>query len=166
SIVVQITPRTETSVGEPITSPSIVVKNGLHRVSDVKFLSSVYPDNKDIVLTWIFKDFEIQQIGDIDETAQFDQTNVKWYSRNPGEIDFTLVYSYNDIDNSLQEVFFVEEYRGNIATVINPNSTNSIISKNILFKGKEFYAVITPYDTIDKGPEIISSTITITSSIN
>ena len=50
-----------------------------------------------------FSDFEIDGIGDIDTTSQFEQTEIKWYRRNSSFREFELVYSYNDHDNNLNE---------------------------------------------------------------
>lgn len=166
SISVQVIPQTDSSIGATVTAPTVVVQNGLPRVSDLEFVSSAHPDNQDIVAIWIFKDFEIQQIQDIDETGQFDQTGVKWYRKNPGESDFTLVYSYNDIDDNLREIFFEEVYRDNISTRLAIDGTSSTVSKNILIENQQWYVSVTPNDTIDTGAPIQSEIVTITASTN
>ena len=163
SVFVQITPKTGDISGEAVTSPVVVVQNALPQVYNVDYVSTSYSENRDVVLAWDFFDFEIDAIGDIDETSQFDQTGVKWYRKNPGTgNEFELAYSYNDQDASLQEVFNVEAYRGNITT--NLGTHTSTISSGIIFVGQEWYAIVTPHDSIDAGEAVTSATITITSA--
>ncbi len=165
TIFAQIVPKTANKTGEPVTTPVVVVQNALPRIYNVSYVNTVFSENRDVVLTWDFFDFEINAIGDIDETGQFDQTEIKWYRKNSGSNqEFELVYIYNDHDSNLQEVFNVEDYRGNITT--NLGTHTSTISNYIIYTGQQWYAEIIPHDSIDYGPIVISKTITITSYIN
>lgn len=162
SISVQVIPKTGGVSGDAVTSSVKVVQNALPVVYDLYYATTSHQEDRDVVLAWSFFDFEIDAIGDIDETGQFDQSNVKWYVKLPGESNFELVYSYNDQEANLQEVFNVEVYRGSITTNIRNHTTT--ISNNILYVGQEWYAVVTPHDSIDAGTAVTSTTITIASA--
>ena len=164
SIFIEIIPKTGGTTGELVTTDPIIVQNSLPQVFDLEFLTNVFTPSNDIILQWIWFDFETISLSDVDETFQSDQSMVKLFRKNPGDFDFTNVYSFNDIDNSLQEIFHVEEYRGFIST--NIDRTNITVSKDILFVGQQFYFVVTPYDSIDQGESKSSSVITVTSGTN
>jgi hypothetical protein len=164
SIYVQVIPKTSSTDGALVTSPAIIVQNAIPTVFDLTYLTNVFVPTNDIILDYEFFDFEVIALGDVDETLQEDQTMVRWYRKNPGDNNFTLVYGFNDVDNGLQETFYVEEYRGFITT--NIAETNTTVSKDILFENQKFYCVITPFDTIDYGTPVSSETVTITSSTN
>ena len=164
SISVQITPKTGGATGDLVISPAIIVQNSLPQVFDLEFLTNVFVPTNDIILSWQFFDFEIISISDLDETFQFDQSEIKLFRKNPGDFDFTEVYSFNDQNNNMLEVFHVEEYRGFITT--NIANTNITVGKDILFVGQQYYFVITPFDSIDQGESKSSSVITITSATN
>jgi len=164
SIFVSIIPRTVNSTGEIVISPSVVVQNALPKIYDVEYVTTGFGEDNDIVLTYQWFDFEVNAIGDIDETSQEQQDMIQWYRKNPGDSNFTLVYSFNDQDSGLQEVFYVEEYRGFISSNIGFNT--STVGKDIIFAGQQWYCILTPFDTIDNGYPVASETITITSSTN
>jgi hypothetical protein len=164
NIFVQVTPQTGNRAGETITSPVVVVQNDLPRIYGEKYIDDVHPANNDILISWVFDDFEMYHIGDMDTTGQFDQTGIKWYRKNLLDNEFTLVYSYNDQDSSLEEVFYVEEYRGNIST--NLGSHISSVNDDVIYDGQQWYAVIIPHDSLDPGLSVTLPTITITPSGN
>ena len=151
-------------MGKTIVTPTIIVQNALPRVFDAEYIGSVHKDNQDIIVHFEFHDFEIDSIGDVDETSQQNLTGIQWFRKNPLDSDFTLVYSFNDIESGLSEVFFEEEYRGNITSSL--TSLTSTVSGNILFAGQQFRCEIVPYDTIDTGEKIVLSNIIITPSTN
>jgi len=164
TIFAQVVPQTGGSVGEPVTTPVITVKNALPRVFDVQYVTSNHDEHTDIIVTWSFFDFEIDAIGDLDESGQVDQTEVHWYRRNPGDTEFTLVYSYNDHNNNLQEIFYEEDYRGNITTNIGNHVT--IVNDDIIAADQEWFVTFIPHDKYDSGVPVSSEIITITSATN
>ncbi len=166
TIFVEVIPKTDNTTGEIVTSPVVVVQNAIPRVFDLSFVNSVFTPNNDVNLVWDYFDFEGISIRDIDSSGQFDQSEIQWYRQNAGDPTFTKVYSFNDLENNLQEVFFEEAYRGNITTNISFDSRSSIISSNILQEGQKWKAIIIPYDSIDPGEQVESEEITITSATN
>jgi len=72
TVSVQVIPKSGDQVGDVITSPTVVVENALPVLGNVGYAKSSHPENINLVLTWEFWDFEINQGADIDETAQFD----------------------------------------------------------------------------------------------
>lgn len=168
SIVVQIIPRADGISGDPVTSSieNNVVQNCYPKIFNSAYVNSVYDVNSDVVLTWDFYDFEIHGIGDVDSTNQSDQTGVKWYRKKSDDGDDVaaeLVYSYNDQDSNLPEIFHVKEYMGHITTSLGTHT--SIIDDDILVVGQRWYAEIIPHDTLDAGETTRMSLITITSSV-
>ena len=163
SIDVQIIPQTGASVGESVTSPPITVQNDIPSVFNLFYLTTVFVPSNPIILLWELFDWEILAGSDVDETFQEDQTMVKVYRQNQGDADFSLVYVFNDIDNSLLEKFFVKSYTGFITTTINIESRSLTISKDIIVEGQKWYISLTPYDTIDQGLPALSDVVTITS---
>jgi hypothetical protein len=167
-IFVEVIPKSGDQVGEAIRSPVVVVQNALPEVGNVAYVNSVYRENNNIILTWDFFDYEIMFLKDIDSTNQFDQTSVKWYRKKAGETVWPEdpVYIYNDIDNSLREVFNEEDYRGHFTTSL-PSSNgvggSSIIDNSIIHVGQQWYAEIIPHDSVDAGSIYTTPVITITS---
>ena len=123
----------------------------------------MYSQNKDLVISYDFWDFEIVALGDIDQSGQSEQTILKWYRKNYTEGEFELIYSANlDGSNNLQETFNDSFYNGKIVTdFVEHRSTILSIALNV---GQQYYAELTPFDGIDEGSVSITKTVTITSS--
>ena len=165
SIYVQVTPRTATTVGSSVTSETIAVQNSLPVINSLDFSSTRFQEKTDMFLNWVFFDFEVTLINDVDESFQKDQTMVRWYRKNSGS-ESELVYAYNDQDNDGKEIFYETSYTGYIKTGFTPGVSTSIVSGDILVVGQEWYAMVTPYDTIDNGIVVRSETKTITARTN
>ena len=169
-VEVHVVPKTPSSTGDLVQSPFVVVDNSIPSVGQFDFIENVFTTINDITLNWVFSDFEVQLLSDVDETFQEDKSMVKWYRKTGTGGSFDLVYTFNDFDNNFLETFHESSYQGKITTSL-PNansglSPNSIVDKSLLAEGQEWYAIITPFDTIDQGVPVSSSTVTITSAVN
>jgi len=166
SIFVQVIPKTGNVVGDIITSPVVVVQNALPTVSNVSYIRNVHDEHNDVILTWYFLDFEVNFIGDVDESGQFDQTEIRWYRKNPGETEWPAdpVYIFNDHDGNLLTTYNVEDYRGHITTSLGTHT--STIDNSIVLVGQQYRAEVLPHDSLDFGTTITTPIITITSATN
>ncbi len=163
SVQVSIIPQTSSTVGEITTSLISVVQNALSVISDVGFVGSSFSENNNLNLIFTFSDFEAVTIRDSDLTSQSNTSIIKWYRKNELDSEFTLVYSFND-PSGQQEIFHIEEYRGQISSTVSIESNSSIVSSNILVANQQWYCQVTGNDTIEDGNTVVSKTITITSS--
>ncbi len=163
SIYVEVVPKTGSTTGDLVTSSTIIVQNSIPKIFNLEFITNVFVTSNDILLDFEFWDFDVIALGDIDITLQENKSLLQWYRKNPLDNNFTLVYTFNDVD-TLQEIFHVEEYRGFITT--NMAGTNTTVSKNILIQNQQWHCKITPFDTIDYGIPVQSETIIITSGTN
>lgn len=139
-IFAQIKPRTDSKEGDTITSESVIVKNALPEVSDVK-IGNVNPvSNEDLILTWQFFDFEITALGDL---TQSDETRVEWFKF---DIDANEFVRFENI--------------GRINTTVETSS--SILQANGLTKqGEKWKAIVIPSDGLDEGVPVESNIVTI-----
>jgi len=160
SIVVTVTPMTFNSVGELVNSEEVLVHNSLPKIYDVKYVTTVFKENNDIILSYKEFDFEIDAIGDADITSQEFKNQIQWYRKLAGENSFELVYSYNDQNKNLQETFYEEDYRGFISS--NAGLRTTTVKNSILHLSQQWYCTVTGFDTIDYGEPVSSSVITIT----
>ena len=169
-VEVHVLPQTPSSTGDLVQSPFITVDNSIPSVGQFSFTENVFATINNITLSWVFSDFEVQLLSDVDETFQEDKSMVQWYRKVGSGESFELVYTYNDFDNNFLETFREASYQGKITTSLpNANSNlspTSIVDKSLLAKGQEWYAIITPFDTIDQGTPVSSKTVTITSAVN
>jgi hypothetical protein len=171
-IFVQVIPKSGDQVGDAIISDPVEVQNSLPQVGNVKFTSSVYPENRNIVLGWDFYDYEIMQATDIDETGQHDETEVRWFRKSLGNANFpdNPVYVYNNHDEGVRETYDTDnasEYVGHITTSLIvgvDESRTSIIDSGILSSGQQWYAEIIPHDSLEPGVMFTTPVITITAS--
>lgn len=166
-IYVQIIPQTTTSVGDSLSSDIYTVRNSLPTVNSVVLQPQQPTVDVDLQLTWDFFDFEINVL---EEESQSNKTGVKWFRKKAGQTEFKEVYSYNDSQFNFQERFPVDStdssyqsYAGNISTY--PSGPSSTVSSSVLQEGEEWYAVVYPHDSIEKGTPVKSNTIIIGSSI-
>lgn len=170
-ISVQVVPRTPSATGQLTQTEDVIVENSIPKIVGLSYVGTSFSPNNDINLSWIFDDFEVRSLADVDETFQEDRSMVQWYRKQPGSgQSFVLVYTFNDIDDNFRETFHEAAYDGFISTVI-PDangdlSPTSTVDKSILIEGQEWYSVITPFDTIDQGTPVNSDKVLITSSTN
>lgn len=172
-VSVQVIPKTPSATGDLVQSLDKIVENSIPKIENVAFAENVVAELNDITLGWVFDDFEILFLSDVDETFQEDKSMVQWYRKTgPGQ-DFQLVYTFNDFDNNFLETFHKTSdgttyADGTITTSLpNPNGglePHSIVSTDILVAGQEWFCIVTPFDTIDQGIPVSSKTITITSA--
>jgi hypothetical protein len=176
NIFCQITPRTGTTVGETITTPVVTVNNSLPKISNLNWVGTGYKKGNNLVLAWNFFDFEIFTLKDVDETQQNDQTMIKIYRKNPGtNTQFELVYIYNDHSKSpsVKETYLQSSYQNKIATKFATFSSEATMSSNITIDGtilqvvgQQWYAEVSPHDSIDYGTTSISKIVEITAATN
>jgi len=176
NIFCQITPRTGTTVGETITTPVVTVNNSLPKISNLNWVGTSYKKGNNLVLAWNFFDFEIFTLKDVDETQQNDQTMIKIYRKNPGtNTQFELVYIYNDHSKSpsVKETYLQSSYQNKIATKFATFSSAATMSSNITIDGsilqvvgQQWYAEVSPHDSIDYGSMVISKIVEITAAVN
>jgi len=139
-IFAQIKPRTDSKEGDIVTSESVIVKNALPEVTNVK-IGNINPvSNEDLILTWQFFDFEITALGNL---TQSNQTRVEWFK----------------FDRDANQ-FVKFENIGRINTTVETSS--SILQSNGLTKqGDKWKAVVIPSDGLDEGVPVESNIVTI-----
>jgi hypothetical protein len=166
-IVVQVIPKTPSATGDLVESVHRIVDNSIPKIEGLAFAGTVFPSTVDITLGWVFDDFEVKFLSDVDETFQADGSMVQWYRKTGTGESFALVYTFNEFDSFL-EIFHEAAYQDKITTSLpNPNGglePHSIVSSDILVAGQEWYCRITPWDTLDQGTPVNSETIIITSA--
>ncbi|MFA5760112.1 MAG: hypothetical protein WC942_12285, partial [Clostridia bacterium] len=138
-IYVRVTPKTNSSVGDPIVSDLYVIKNSYPVISNSKIIPTVPNESQDMILSWEFFDFEINALKD---PNQINSSIIKWYRKNPGGT------SFSEITDST-----------NIITVI--ENSISTVKTAILSYGQQWYATLTPNDGIDSGTIVTTKTVTI-----
>jgi hypothetical protein len=170
-ITVQVIPQTPSTTGDMVQSLDVIVDNSIPVVDpeSFDFIENVFATINNITLNWVFTDFEIQLLSDVDETFQEDRSMVKWYRKTGTGAEFELVYTFNDFDNNFAETFHEIAYEGKITTSL-PNANSglapkSVVDKTLLVEGQEWYCIVTPYDTIDQGTPANSPIALITTAI-
>jgi len=144
-IWVQIIPSTGTSIGLATTSGTKIVENAYPVISNALILPTVVTQFSDMTLTWDFSDFDI----DVLQTeSQVDTSRVDWYLKTTagGSVQTT---DFEKVDAAL------------IDTDI-PNHV-SVVRSAILSEGQQWFARITPNDSVDDGTVVQTQTKTITS---
>ncbi|KKL27736.1 hypothetical protein LCGC14_2382160, partial [marine sediment metagenome] len=136
-IFAQIKPKTVSTEGEIITSESVIVKNSLPEVENVKIVNITPRINDDLVLSWEFFDFEIDALGDL---TQFNNTRVQWFKFN------TMSSQFEEINTS-------------ISTSIETSSSTLSSSQTSL--GDLWKAIVTSNDGLDDGVSMESNIVTI-----
>jgi hypothetical protein len=169
----QVTPRTGTTVGTTITTPSITVMNALPKIENLAWVGNNFKAGKDLMLAWNFFDFETFALKDVDITQQRDQTTVRLYRKNPGK-SFELAYVYNDHSQtpSVRETYYISDYSlsrpisVNFGTGITVSESSRVTISGSILKvvGQQWYAEIMPHDSIEYGTTVQSDVVTITAS--
>lgn len=130
-ITVDVIPQTANSTGESVSSDPIVVQNTLPSVSDVFVGPSSPKTANDLVLTFTFKDIDVEN-GD---NTQDNLTTVKWF--------------YSDASTANK---FVERPEFSDESIVSANSTSI---------GQTWKAVVTPFDGLDAGRPVESNIVRI-----
>ena len=172
---VQVIPKTPAATGDLVQGLDKIVENAIPRIGDLNYgagnnVASVFSPVSDIVLTWIFEDFEVRDLAGFDETGQEDRSMVQWY-RDTGTGTFELVYTYENFEETFHETAGGKKYDVGTITTSLPGpkgglQPTSIVKKDILRVDQRWYCKITPDDTLDKGLPVNSETVLITSAVN
>ena len=142
-ISVRVLPLTEAgSVGEEITSESIVVKNALPNINSLIIGPSAPNELQDIIASWEFFDFDLSGLGD---QSQENMSRVDWYRKNIGEFTFEKIVDQSSLSG--------------ISTDIGAGT--SIISSSITSTGQSFYLIVTGNDSLDDGIPVTSPIVTV-----
>ncbi len=150
-IVVQVVPKSEFAIGDAVTSQAVIVENSLPSVSSVQLLPTYPNENQNLVLIWEFFDFEINTIPD---ESQSDETSVKWFRKT---IYSGVFEEVGEVTNILIPTgISMEKTAGGTDTVIVDASLTSV--------GDQWYAVISPNDSLDSGESYQTSIVTIKSA--
>tara|TARA_Y100000310_G_scaffold57488_2_gene52687 strand:+ start:20195 stop:23269 length:3075 start_codon:yes stop_codon:yes gene_type:complete len=146
-IFVQVTPVSRGIIGDTVQSDTVVVKNALPEVSEVALTPNSPNQFEDLFLKWEFFDFEIDAL---DDPSQTDTSTVQWFRKNPGATDFEEVAD----TTSLAQI------------VTNINGRTSVVSNSLVFVDQEWYAKVTPNDSLDDGIPVDSNIVTIHAGSN
>jgi hypothetical protein len=154
----QITPISGAELGDPITSDTVVVQNSTPTVDSVVFANPQPTEAQQIVLTWVYFDFEITALAD---ATQYDTTVVRWYKKEPTE---SVTTPFNLV-TTLREEPFATGFSLNRSI---SGASSAIIDVAQTQAGQQWYAEIYPgdslYDALEEGKDpIISDTITVLS---
>jgi hypothetical protein len=179
-IVVQVIPQTPSATGDLVQSTDKLVNNSIPKIANLNYgagdaVVAVFSPVSDIVLTWLFDDFEVRFLSDIDDTFQEDRSMVQWYRQTGEGSVFELVYTYNDFDNGFAETFHelldgTTYDEGTITTSL-PSPKGelqpiSTVKKGILQVGQTWYCTITPDDRVDRGDSVNSEKALISPAVN
>ena len=120
-----------TITGAAVTSDTVVVTNSIPIVSNVLVGPTNPISAQDLVLSFDFGDYDIDIVG---TQIQENQSTVKWFFRNNANEDFIEV---TEVQNQ------------------------STISSSLTQRGQQWFAEVTPFDTLDIGEVVASDVVTI-----
>jgi len=147
-IHVQIIPSTGSAVGDVVNSSTVIVENALPEVTNAVITPTTITQFSTIILTWDFADFDIDVLQD---GTQVEETTIQWYLKVP------------PVDAN-QSTIFREVTDPDLLEFITVDVTNhvSTVDASILSPNQQWYAKLTPNDSIDDGKEVLTAVKIIT----
>lgn len=147
-IYVQIVPSTGSSVGDLVSSATVIVENAIPEVTNAVILPTTVTQFSSMTLTWDFADFDIDVLQD---GTQTEETVVKWYLKIPPA-------------DASQSTIFREVTDPDLLEFITTDISNhtSVVDAAILSTDQQWYAQLTPNDSIDDGTNVVTGTKIIT----
>lgn len=149
SVYATVTPISSSAIGDKVTSNTIIIENSIPYVRNVQFLKNSFSFRDDIVISWVFYDFEVLAL---DFEDQSDESTIKWYKKEPGQNNFTLYAQIKDPSEAPDGITFNKRADG---------VNSCIIASRLLGAGQQWYATIQPNDGLDDGILYTTQTIII-----
>ena len=160
SIYAQVIPITQTVLGDPISTETLVVQNTKPSISGLK-LKPDYPNKGDeVIASWNFFDFDIYTANDL--TYQANKTGIQWWRKGTG--DWVKVYEIEVNASMTTDIFVNEAYEESwfdITEVRNTTDCRSILRHEATNAGEQWRVTVIPNDSIDSGDAVMSNIITI-----